>query len=195
MSRAHANLERLEVKTRAFLGATPCGIVTDRCNVAYDHFNSLVESRNLEIEFLAFVHILEVIFAEMENGPRIVQVRDSDNRHTGTNDFTFFGKAKVEKEVKAKRSGYISFMNTEEIGRASLLLGAGRNTMADVIDMTAGIKLLKKTGDYVEEGETIALFYTGNRSRLYAAETAYEEALTFSDEKPVLPPLIRGTVE
>ena len=110
-------------------------------------------------------------------------------------DFTFFGKAKVEKEVKAKRSGYISFMNTEEIGRASLLLGAGRNTMADVIDMTAGIKLLRKTGDYVNEGETIALFYTTNRSRLDAAEAAYEGALTFSDEAPVLPPLIRGIVE
>ena len=110
-------------------------------------------------------------------------------------DFSRFGIPKVEKEIKSKRSGYISFMNTEEIGRASLLLGAGRNTMADVIDMTAGIKLLRKTGDRVEEGETIALFYTSDEKKLPAAEKAYEEALTFSDEAPVLPPLIRGTVE
>lgn len=62
--------------------------------------------------------------------------------------------------VLAPKSGYIQQMNTEEIGKISGELGAGRKYKEDQIDMTAGITLLKKTGDFVKEQEPIAYLYT-----------------------------------
>ena len=112
-----------------------------------------------------------------------------------TEDDSLFGEAPIKKEIPAKKSGYISSMDTEAIGKASLLLGAGRNTMTDAIDMTAGIRILKKTGDRVRKGETAAVFFTSDENRLINAEETYDKALTFSKEKPAPRPLILGTVE
>ena len=86
-------------------------------------------------------------------------------------------------------------MDTEAIGKASLLLGAGRSTMADVIDETAGIRILKKTGDYAEKGEPAAVFYTSDERRLLDAEAVYDNALTYSAERPAPRPLILDRVE
>ena len=83
-----------------------------------------------------------------------------------TEDYSLFGEAPVIRAIPAKASGFISAMDTEAIGKASLLLGAGRSTMADVIDETAGIRILKKTGDYAEKGEPAAVFYTSDERRL-----------------------------
>ncbi len=67
-----------------------------------------------------------------------------------------FPKAKYSYVVKAEQSGYITSVNAEGYGLASLLLGAGRNTKDDEIDFSAGIYLHAKTGDFVEKGSTIA---------------------------------------
>ena len=112
-----------------------------------------------------------------------------------TEDYSRFGTAKYTKEVLAKTGGFIESMDTEAVGTASLLLGAGRSTMADVIDMTAGLKILKKTGDRVEKNEPIAILYTSDETRLTAAEAAYEKAVTYSPLPPHVRPLIFGTVE
>ncbi|MBQ5950754.1 MAG: thymidine phosphorylase [Lachnospiraceae bacterium] len=112
-----------------------------------------------------------------------------------TEDYGRFGTAPVECEVPAAQDGYIAAMDTEAIGKASLLLGAGRNTMADRIDMTAGIRILKKTGDRVKKGEPVAVFYTSDRSRLDGAQAVYGQALTYSETGPAPRPLVLGTVE
>ncbi len=112
-----------------------------------------------------------------------------------TEDGSLFGEAPVQKEIPAKKSGYIASMDTEAIGRASLLLGAGRNTMADRIDMTAGIRILKKTGDPVKKGEPVAIFHTSREELLKGAEEVYDNALCYAEEKPAPRPLILGTVK
>ena len=60
-----------------------------------------------------------------------------------------FGSPACAYEVKAPAQGYISHMDTEGIGTASVLLGAGRNTKEDPIDYGAGIVLKKKYGEKV----------------------------------------------
>ncbi|MBQ7064935.1 MAG: thymidine phosphorylase [Firmicutes bacterium] len=112
-----------------------------------------------------------------------------------TEDYSLFGEAPVIRAIPAKASGFISAMDTEAIGKASLLLGAGRSTMADVIDETAGIRILKKTGDYAEKGEPAAVFYTSDERRLLDAEAVYDNALTYSAERPAPRPLILDRVE
>ena len=68
--------------------------------------------------------------------------------------------AKHSKEIIAPTDGYISFINALEIGKISRKLGAGRLTKDDEIDLTVGIILNHKVGEYVKKGETLAtIFY------------------------------------
>ena len=106
-----------------------------------------------------------------------------------------FPEAPCSYEVKSDKAGYITGVNTEGYGVASLLLGAGRNTMADKIDFSAGIKLVKKTGDRVEIGDTLAVLYTSDESRLAASEKKLLESTFIGDVKPADEPLILDIVE
>ena len=106
-----------------------------------------------------------------------------------------FPEAPYSYEVRSVKSGYITGVNTEGYGVASLLLGAGRNTMADKIDFSAGIKLVKKTGDKVEIGDTIAVLYTSDNSRFEASKKKLLEATFIGDVKPKDEPLILDIVE
>ena len=76
-----------------------------------------------------------------------------------------------------------------------MLLGAGRNTKEDVIDPTAGIYLLAKTGDYVEEGAPIATLYSGREDRFAVAEERLLKATQMGAESPEAVPLILDVVE
>ena len=106
-----------------------------------------------------------------------------------------FKKAKYSCSVLAPRSGYITSVDAESYGVASLLLGAGRNTKNDVIDMTAGLKLLKKTGDFVEEGEAIAVLYSGKESGFKAAKEKLLNATQIGEKAPAKTPLVLAVVE
>jgi thymidine phosphorylase len=61
------------------------------------------------------------------------------------------------------RKGYIEEINCLEIGESAMRLGAGRATMDDVIDMSAGIVIAKKVGDYVKKGETLCTIHTNKK--------------------------------
>lgn len=96
-----------------------------------------------------------------------------------------FPKAGIIHRVKAVESGYISDMDTQSIGISALLLGAGRESMDDEIDFTAGITLNCRTGDYVECGDVLATLHTNCEDRLKKAREVYMNAIKFSDEKPI----------
>ena len=84
--------------------------------------------------------------------------------------------------------------DAEEYGRAALLLGAGRSKKEDVIDFCAGIRLLAKTGDRVEQGDAIAVLYTSEESLVDSAEAALRAATEIGDEQPAARPLIFDTI-
>ena len=109
-------------------------------------------------------------------------------------DNSRFKKAEFEHEVKAPRSGYIASMQTEEIGAACVVLGAGRETKESSIDFAAGIALNKKTGDKVNEGDVIAVLYTERENSITAAEKRMLDAITISDEPAEKRPLIFARV-
>ena len=106
-----------------------------------------------------------------------------------------FGKAKYEKSVISERDGYVSEMAAEKIGTAAMILGAGRATADDVIDVRAGIILNKKTGDKVSRGEVIATLYTEREGTLSAAEKMVLDALSFTENAPKREPLIYDIIE
>ena len=105
-----------------------------------------------------------------------------------------FATAPYSREVKVTQSGYIASVDTEKYGLASLLLGAGRNTKEDEIDLSAGYMIQKKTGDYVNAGDTLAVLYTSNEALLDAAERTLLSATTITAEAPEKRPLIFETI-
>ena len=106
-----------------------------------------------------------------------------------------FPKAAHSRTVMARKSGYIVCVDTENYGVASLLLGAGRTTKEDVIDGSAGIYLLAKTGDFVNVGDPIAVLYSGKESGFAAAEERLLAATRIGESAPGKAPLILDVVE
>lgn len=106
-----------------------------------------------------------------------------------------FPKAKVEYTVKAKKSGFIHKFDTEKVGIASVILGAGRETKESKVDFTAGIILEKTIGDFVEKDEPLAKFYSSEISKCKDAEDLFNQALKISEEEVNFSPLILSRVE
>ena len=86
-------------------------------------------------------------------------------------------------------------MAAEKIGTAAMVLGAGRETADDIIDIRAGIILSKKTADKVTRGDVIATLYTEREDTLAKAEKMVLEAISFTDEAPKREPLIYEIIE
>ena len=105
-----------------------------------------------------------------------------------------FEKAKYSREVYADKSGYIISADTEGYGNASLMLGAGRNSLEDKIDFTAGIILNKKTGDKVSKGEVIATLYS-NVNCFDSVEKLFLKSTLIDRKKPKNKPLILASVK
>ena len=85
--------------------------------------------------------------------------------------------------VTKQEEGYIKEMRAELIGKVACYLGAGRTKKEDSIDMTAGVILNKKVGDYVEKGEVIATLYTNDITKIEEARKRMEEAIKITEEK------------
>ncbi len=94
-------------------------------------------------------------------------------------------------EYKSDRTGYINDINAEDIGKAALYLGAGREKKEDKIDPTVGIVLNKRLNDRVIQGETIAYIYVNNGRGLKEAVELLNTAIVIDETCPkVIPPLI-----
>lgn len=102
--------------------------------------------------------------------------------------------AKIQKKVAALKGGYVSACRAEAVGNAAMILGAGRAKKEDIIDMEAGIVLLKKCGDKVTKGEPLAILYTNSEDSIPAAEKLILSAYSFSRDAPERLPLIIDTV-
>lgn len=99
-------------------------------------------------------------------------------------DINKFEKSNKFSLVTSKQKGYIKEIKAEEIGKAACFLGAGRVKKEDTIDMTAGIILKHKVGDYVEKEEILASLYTNDINKIEEARKMVENAIVIVD-KPV----------
>jgi len=87
-------------------------------------------------------------------------------------------------EVFAEREGYITAIDAEKVGIASMMLGAGRQRMDSDIDRAAGIILEKKTGDYVNRDDLLCTFCTSREEAVSTAERMFLEAIKMGDAPP-----------
>lgn len=123
-----------------------------------------------------------------EKFKEMVQAQGGDIRYVEHPEF--FERDAFEGEVFAAEDGFLSRMDTEKIGVAAGLLGAGRETKDSVIDMSAGIYLEKKIGDTVKKGEPIAICYAGTKEKLNRGMAMFESSIRYSKEAPRIPKLI-----
>lgn len=103
-------------------------------------------------------------------------------------------EAQIRREVLSDKDGYVSHICSEEIGLAVMALGGGRETKESPIDLSVGVVLHKKYGDYVKAGESVALLYANDDKKAAAAARQVREAYRFSPAAPAAVPLIKGIV-
>ena len=146
-------------------------MISSAFNVDYNQARKMVEDAVFSGSALAKFY--EWIEAQ---GGDVSEIKDS----------SLLLNAKYKRELYSKESGYISRLDAQKIGTASMSLGAGRIKKGDKIDYSAGVVLSKSYGDRVECGELVATFYSSSEE-LVNSDEAYAmffEALSISNEKP-----------
>ncbi len=104
-------------------------------------------------------------------------------------------QAKYIAEVSSEVSGYVAKIQTEEIGRISLLLGGGRETKESEIDLSVGIVLHKKRSDKVATGDSLATIHANDKEKLVLAIERLRNAYTFTKEMVEKTPVIKQVVK
>lgn len=105
-----------------------------------------------------------------------------------------FEKPKYSYQLKADCDGYIFKMDTENIGIASVVLGAGRDTKDSKIDYSAGIILNAKYGDKINKDDVIATLYSSDEAKFEQANDILQKAIIIKNDKPLNQPLIYAKV-
>lgn len=91
--------------------------------------------------------------------------------------------SKMTRQITANRDGFIRKIDAEKVGRASMLLGAGREKITDAIDHSAGIILNRKVGEQVRPGEPIALFHCNDESWASEAEEIFMSGVEIGPDR------------
>ncbi len=110
-------------------------------------------------------------------------------------DTSLFKLGSIVTDVPAPEDGFVGSIRADEVGIASLILGAGREKKEDVIDPGVGIIIKKKTGDTVRKGETIATLYGNDSEKIKVATERLYGAYTFSKTHVDAPKMIYDIVE
>jgi pyrimidine-nucleoside phosphorylase len=96
--------------------------------------------------------------------------------------------------VVASRDGFVTALNAELVGRASVVLGAGRDRVEDPVDPAVGVMLVARPGDAVKAGDPVLELHFRDSARLEAAKRLASQAITIGDEPPAKGRLIVGEV-
>jgi pyrimidine-nucleoside phosphorylase len=98
--------------------------------------------------------------------------------------FELLPNATGMREITTSRAGFVSGINAEDIGRASTLMGAGRDRKEDAVDPAVGVILEVKMGEKVDAGAVLCRLYYTQESTLEEAAEMVEDAFKISGQKP-----------
>lgn len=101
-----------------------------------------------------------------------------------------FDKAKYELKIYAETNGYIERIETEQIGNIALMLGAGRKSKEDKINLTAGLVFNKKIGDKINKGDLLVTLYGDNEKILKEEKDEFLQSIHLSRKKPPIQSVI-----
>lgn len=127
---------------------------------------------------------IELLNETINNGSALAKFSEFIDAQGGDirviEDYSILPTAGIQKEIYVEESCFVESIDTEGIGRASLVLGGGRETKDSVIDLGVGIVLKKKVGDRLENGEGFAVIYANDEKKAENAEQIIKSAYTFS---------------
>ena len=98
--------------------------------------------------------------------------------------FELLPNATGMREITSPRGGYVSLIDAEDIGKASNMIGAGRDKKDDAIDPAVGIILEVKVGEKVDAGSVLCRIYYTREDRVEEAAEVVEDAFRISAQKP-----------
>jgi pyrimidine-nucleoside phosphorylase len=150
---------------------------------------------------------IKILEEKLNNGEGLKKIRELIKLQGGNpdviEDYNLLPKAKIIKDVISIKSGYVQKIETEKIGISASILGAGRLKTDSPIDLSAGLILRKKIGDYVEKGESLVTIHTnlplpllnkeGTEGRS-EAESIIKNSFIIGNKQPIKPPLIHKVI-
>jgi pyrimidine-nucleoside phosphorylase len=125
--------------------------------------------------------------AALDKMREIISAQHGDPRVL--DDYSLLPTAQHQQEVLTSRSGYVQAINTEAIGRASMLLGAGRAQLDTPIDLSVGLMIEARVGDPLDEGSPLVTMHYNDEARADEAAEMIAAAYTI-DATPVEPPAL-----
>ena len=96
--------------------------------------------------------------------------------------------------IVSTSSGYISEMNTREIGLSMIHLKAGRTKSIDPIDHGVGLSNIVSIGQWVDKGEPLVLAHVRDKDQINYLQKIISSVFTLSEQSPLIPSLIYETI-
>jgi pyrimidine-nucleoside phosphorylase len=119
---------------------------------------------------------------------KIIETQGGDPRIV--DDYGRLPAAPERSTMTASRGGYIGRIDAELVGRASVMLGAGRDRVEDDVDPAVGIVLKAQPGDAIRAGDPILELHYRTIDRCDAARPLVERAVVIDDMPPLQRPQI-----
>lgn len=142
---------------------------------------------------------IEKIDAVINSGLALSKLREfiieSGGNGDLVDDYSILPIAKNKMEVFSNKEGYVSKIKAEEVGKAAMIIGAGRATKEDEVDHAVGLKILKKVGDKIEKGEKIAEIYYNDAKNVEDSKNMILDAYVLQNEKVLEPKAILEIIE
>ena len=130
----------------------------------------------------------------LENGTALQRFQQMVDCHGGNLDAAL-PEAESQIPLPAPASGFVSKANAETLGRASLLLGAGRAKTTDTIDPAVGLSNLRKIGEPIEKGDPLCILHSNGHEDQAQLFQTLETAFAISPHPIEPPPLILEEIE
>ena len=111
------------------------------------------------------------------------------------NNYDLLPKAKSVMEIFSKKEGYVKKIKTEKIGKAAMIIGAGRAKKEDEIDHAVGINIFRKVGEKIGKNEKIAEIYYNDNKNITESQNMVLEAFELTKEKVEKPEAILEIIE
>lgn len=106
----------------------------------------------------------------------------------------FLPSAPVVLEVKSSEGGFVSCMDTRDLGLAVVALGGGRTRVEDTIDHSVGIEFQTSLGEKIAPGQTLAVIHAANSSSAEAAAKAVLRHIHLGPTPPYSSPIFLETI-
>ena len=111
------------------------------------------------------------------------------------NDYGLLPKASYVMEIFSENEGYIKKIKTEEIGKAAMIIGAGRAKKEDEVDHAVGINIFRKVGEKIGKNEKIAEIYYNDDKNVQDSKNMILDAYVITPEKVEEPKAILEIIE